>query len=88
MIFVEDAGNFREHRRDLVGLGGQDQNIGRFCDFPVGGGDVRAGFIRKMFSRRVERISGDEFARKNHFGIHKTFGQCGGHFACAEKTDL
>ena len=88
MIFGERAGNFRQRGGNLIRLGRQNQNVRGPGDFEIGGGGFRAGFGGEMFARGVKRVGGDDFARKNDFRLDKTFGERGGHFARAEKTDF
>ena len=51
MIFGERAGNFRERGGNLVGLGGENQDVREFRDLGVGRDGFRADFGGEVFSR-------------------------------------
>ena len=88
MIFAERAGNFRERRRDLIRLGGDEENRCAFGHIEVGGDSSCAGFGGEMLACGREGIGGEELVCFNQLGVDETLGERGGHLACAEKTDL
>ncbi len=71
----------------MVGLDGENQDIGGFGHVRIGFRGRRADFIGEMFSRGGNRISGDDFLGTDEFRLDETAGQRGGHFARAEKAD-
>ena len=88
MMFCERAGYFRERGGNLVGLGRQNQDVGKCHDRSVGRDRFGAGFGGEIVSRGGVRIAGHDFPGHNEFGADKTFRQRGGHFARAEKADV
>ena len=88
MIFAKGAGNFRERRRDLIWLGGDEENCRAFGHIEVGDDSFRARFAGKMLARSFEGVGGQELVRFNELGVDETLGERGGHLACAEKTDF
>jgi hypothetical protein len=88
MIFCERSGNFGECGGNLVGLGRQNQDVGKFGDLGVGRGGFRADFGGKMF-RAVSKGSLAMISRGTTISARtKPFGERGGHFARAEKADI
>ena len=88
MILCKGFGNFLEHRTNLIGLGGENQNAGRFRHGAVAVGNLSSDFIGKMFAGSLNWVGGDDFTWKNQLGVYETSRQGGGHFARAEKTDF
>jgi len=82
-----NAPEFPERGGNLVGFVARIRTFAN-CATSALAAIVSRRLRRRMFSRRVKWIAGDDFTRGDEFAADKTPGQCGGHFARAEKADV
>ena len=83
----DQAANFLEHAVDLIGFDGEHEHRGGLGHLEVRRGGFDAYLLRERGTRGFDWITGDDLTGVDEFGLNKSFGQRGRHFAGAEKTD-
>ncbi|MCG3778028.1 MAG: hypothetical protein JW388_0734 [Nitrospira sp.] len=87
-MFICEAGrDFCQHTGHLVGLDGEHQHRASIGHGAIGVGHTRARLFSKCGAGCGHHIACDQLSRRNDAGANAAFGQCRGHFACAQKPD-
>ena len=71
----------------MIGFDGEHEHLGGLRRFEVRRRGFDAHLLRERGTRGVDGITGDDLIGVDEFGLNKSFGQRGRHFAGAEKTD-